>query len=105
MAPWHTVLTMIVNDQSFMQPLKEISSPTQPLYFAIMPNNLCCFLSMRIAMTFKPAWWLNNSHLQTMYPALLRRLPGPASIRRERLETPDHDFLDIVIVVERGRPW
>lgn len=50
---------------------------------------------MRIAMTFKPAWWLNNPHLQTMYPALLRRLPGPASIRRERLETPDHDFLDI----------
>ncbi len=45
--------------------------------------------------TFKPAWWLSNSHLQTIYPALFRRVPNPPDYRRERLETPDHDFIDI----------
>jgi predicted alpha/beta-fold hydrolase len=45
--------------------------------------------------TFKPAWWLSNSHLQTIYPALFRRAPNPPDYRRERLETPDHDFIDI----------
>lgn len=45
--------------------------------------------------TFKPAWWLKNSHLQTIYPALLRNAPNPPDYRRERLATPDHDFIDI----------
>ncbi|BBL56841.1 hydrolase [Methylomonas koyamae] len=44
---------------------------------------------------FRPAWWLNGPHLQTIYPALLRRTAPPAAIRRERLATPDGDFLDI----------
>ncbi len=43
---------------------------------------------------FRPAWWLNNPHLQTIYPALLR---GPQALvrRRERLATPDADFIDL----------
>lgn len=45
--------------------------------------------------TFKPAWWLSNSHLQTLYPPLLRNVPDPPDYRRERLTTPDHDFIDI----------
>jgi predicted alpha/beta-fold hydrolase len=45
--------------------------------------------------TFKPAWWLSNSHLQTIYPALFRKTPNPPDYRRERLTTPDHDFIDI----------
>jgi predicted alpha/beta-fold hydrolase len=45
--------------------------------------------------TFKPAWWLSNSHLQTLYPALLRNAPEPPDYRRERLTTPDQDFIDI----------
>ncbi|HEY8098210.1 MAG TPA: hydrolase [Methylobacter sp.] len=45
--------------------------------------------------TFKPAWWLSNSHLQTIYPALLRKAPNPPEYRRERLTTPDHDFIDV----------
>jgi predicted alpha/beta-fold hydrolase len=44
--------------------------------------------------TFMPAWWLKNCHLQTLYPALFRKLPPPV-LRRERLITPDNDFLDI----------
>jgi predicted alpha/beta-fold hydrolase len=44
---------------------------------------------------FKPAWWLKNSHLQTIYPALIRKTPNPPDYRRERLITPDNDFIDI----------
>jgi predicted alpha/beta-fold hydrolase len=43
---------------------------------------------------FKPAWWLNHAHLQTLYPALLRKTPLPPLVR-ERLITPDNDFIDI----------
>ena len=49
---------------------------------------------MLIKSRFKPAWWLSNPHLQTLYPALLRRPPSP-DIKRERLITPDNDFIDI----------
>lgn len=47
--------------------------------------------------SFKPAWWLRNSHLQTLWPALVRKRqlnPG-IQLERERLELPDGDFLDI----------
>jgi uncharacterized protein len=45
--------------------------------------------------TFKPAWWLSNCHCQTIYPALFRKAPTPSNYCRERLSTPDHDFIDI----------
>jgi predicted alpha/beta-fold hydrolase len=45
--------------------------------------------------TFKPAWWLSNCHLQTIYPALFRKAPNPPDYHRERITTPDHDFIDI----------
>ena len=35
-----------------------------------------------------------NTHLQTLFPALLRPTP-PLDIRRERLELPDGDFVDL----------
>lgn len=44
--------------------------------------------------TFKAAWWLKNPHLQTLYPVLLRRL-SPLHCVRERLTTPDNDFIDL----------
>ncbi|MBD9358193.1 hydrolase [Methylomonas albis] len=53
---------------------------------------------------FRPAWWLNSPHLQTIYPAFLRRISPPAGIRRERLETPDGDFLDIDWIDNDDRP-
>ncbi|GFO71808.1 uncharacterized protein BJAS_P1530 [Bathymodiolus japonicus methanotrophic gill symbiont] len=49
---------------------------------------------MLIQSTFKPAWWLKNPHLQTLYPALLRKPENPL-LKRERLLTPDDDFIDI----------
>ncbi|MDA1342340.1 MAG: hydrolase [Proteobacteria bacterium] len=45
--------------------------------------------------TFQPAWWLRNCHLQTIYPALLRNDANPPDYHRERLVTPDDDFIDV----------
>lgn len=50
---------------------------------------------MFIKTNFKPAWWLKNQHLQTSYPALLRKTRNPPHYHRERLVTPDDDFIDI----------
>ncbi|MGZ8191317.1 MAG: hydrolase [Methylococcaceae bacterium] len=59
---------------------------------------------MLIKTTFKPAWWLKNAHLQTLYPALLRKVKPHGKLRRERLETPDHDFIDIDWCGEGNQP-
>jgi len=44
--------------------------------------------------TFKPAWWLPNAHLQTLWPALFRKSPN-ITTHRERVELPDNDFIDL----------
>jgi len=43
---------------------------------------------------FSPPWWCRNPHLQTLWPVLFRRRPRPP-LRRERLELPDGDFVDL----------
>jgi uncharacterized protein len=43
---------------------------------------------------YRPPLPLFNSHLETIYPALFRRVETPA-FRRERITTPDDDFLDL----------
>lgn len=58
---------------------------------------------MLIKTTFKPAWWLKNRHLQTLYPALCRKISSPL-LRRERLTTPDGDFIDIDWCGEGNKP-
>ncbi|MCK4842355.1 MAG: hydrolase [Methylococcales bacterium] len=50
---------------------------------------------MQIKTSFKPAWWLRNAHLQTLYPALFRNTSVKTPTWRERLITPDHDFIDL----------
>ena len=45
-------------------------------------------------MSFVPAWWCRGAHLQTLWPRLARYRPRIA-LRRERLELPDGDFLDL----------
>ena len=43
---------------------------------------------------FRPAWWLRNSHAQTLAGKYLR--PGAAfPLERRRVDTPDGDFLDL----------
>lgn len=43
---------------------------------------------------FRPAWWLANPHLQTLWAGLLGR-PKLPETRPERLELSDGDFLDL----------
>ncbi|MEO7761400.1 MAG: hydrolase [Casimicrobiaceae bacterium] len=43
---------------------------------------------------YRPPRWLPGGHLQTIFPYFFRRAPLPA-YRRERIETPDGDFVDL----------
>lgn len=45
--------------------------------------------------SFKSAWWLKDAHLQTLWPALLRRRVKNLHLTRERIELPDGDFIDL----------
>lgn len=47
-----------------------------------------------IQSRFRPHPLLRNAHVQTVFPALLRPLPKLA-LRKERIELPDGDFVDI----------
>lgn len=44
--------------------------------------------------TYVPPTYLPNGHLQTIYPALFRKVRS-VQYQRERISTPDHDFLDL----------
>lgn len=49
---------------------------------------------MVTSSTYKRPTFLFNRHLETIYPALFRRV-DPLPFRRERIRTPDGDFLDL----------
>jgi predicted alpha/beta-fold hydrolase len=59
-------------------------------------------LSLHVDSTYRAPWFLPNRHAETIYPALLRRIT-PLVIERERIVTPDNDFLDIDITSQRSR--
>ena len=44
--------------------------------------------------SYSPPFFLRNGHLQTIYPTLFRKVSG-VDYRRERIDTPDGDFLDL----------
>lgn len=50
--------------------------------------------SAAIVPPFRPPWWCRNGHLQTLWPYFFRRWPRPR-YRRQRLELPDGDFIDL----------
>jgi predicted alpha/beta-fold hydrolase len=53
-----------------------------------------------IESTYRPPLGFANGHLQSIYPAVFRRvrpLPESATIQRTRIVTPDDDFLDLDI--------
>ena len=54
---------------------------------------------------FLPAWWCRSGHAQTIWASTLRPVPEIATMRRERWDTDDGDFLDLDCVsAEAGRP-
>ncbi|MDX1435129.1 MAG: hydrolase [Gammaproteobacteria bacterium] len=52
---------------------------------------------------YRAPWWLRSAHLQTIWGPLLRRGPRVA-LRRERLELPDGDFIDLDWTTGTGGP-
>ena len=52
---------------------------------------------------FRPAWWLPGAHAQTIAGRYIRP-PHGVRYRRERLETPDGDFLDLDWAAVDGAP-
>ena len=42
---------------------------------------------------FQPAWWCRNRHLQTLWPLAVK--PPHPELKRERIELPDGDFIDL----------
>ncbi len=46
------------------------------------------------APSYHPPWWYRGRHLQTLWGPLLRRF-APPPLGRERVHTPDGDFLDL----------
>ncbi len=53
--------------------------------------------------TFQPTWWLRSPHLQTIWPTLFRPRPR-LSLRNERLELDDGDFIDLAWTAEQSGP-
>ncbi len=49
---------------------------------------------MLFSSKFRPAWWLRNPHVQTLMAARMQRTPSPVTVK-ERIQTPDSDFLDL----------
>ncbi|MBB4635107.1 hydrolase [Longimicrobium terrae] len=52
---------------------------------------------------FRPAWWLPGAHAQTVMGRFVRP-PHGVEYRRERVETPDGDFLDLDFATVAGAP-
>lgn len=50
---------------------------------------------MIISSEFKPAWWLKNGHLQTIYSSIARKKKCINADYTERLILPDGDFIDL----------
>ncbi|MDQ7782021.1 MAG: alpha/beta fold hydrolase [Desulfomonilaceae bacterium] len=44
--------------------------------------------------SYQPHWPFTNPHVQTVFPTLFRKVTG-VRYRRERIETPDGDFIDL----------
>lgn len=53
---------------------------------------------------FEPPFWLAHRHLQTILPNAIRRRPRDLALRRERVELPDGDFVDVDWIGPAGAP-
>lgn len=52
---------------------------------------------------FRPPWWLKGGHAQTLAGKLFKPKPD-LDLRRERLDTPDGDFIDLDFMPEARSP-
>lgn len=52
---------------------------------------------------FRPPWWCRNRHLQTLYPALFRKV-ALVDTRTEQFELADGDFIDLAWTSNDAKP-
>lgn len=50
---------------------------------------------MIIESSFKPAWWMTNPHIQTIYSSMRHPVVAPID-KNERVDLPDGDFIDLL---------
>jgi len=53
---------------------------------------------------FRPAWWAKNRHLQTIWGAVVRKLPELPPLERWRINLPDNDFIDVDLYLASDKP-
>jgi len=56
-----------------------------------------------IKSDFKPAWWLSNPHLQTVWSAVFKARPE-LMLSNHRVELPDGDFIDLAKTDFQNKP-
>lgn len=56
-----------------------------------------------IESNFKPAWWLANPHLQTLWSSFFRPIPD-IELLQVRVELDDGDFLDLALTDIQDKP-
>ena len=49
---------------------------------------------MTLTATYTPPPFMKNGHVQTIFPSLFRKV-NSVTYTRERIATPDDDFLDL----------
>ena len=55
-----------------------------------------------VQSNFQPAWWCRNPHLQTLWPVAV--MPPHPELKRERIELPDGDFIDLDCTLNSNDP-
>jgi predicted alpha/beta-fold hydrolase len=73
------------------------------LLFLTLYGNLVRVMPLVNIKDYFPPFWLPNGHLQTIYPALFRKISGVV-YQRERMITPDQDFLDLDWSLSSSKP-
>ena len=51
-------------------------------------------MTLILKSTYSPPFLFSNGHIQSIYPTLFRNIKGVHYVR-ERIETPDFDFIDL----------
>ena len=60
----------------------------------MQPKNILKFMPLIPSAYKAPFYYFNNAHLQTIVPSTFRKVEGVKYVR-QRIETPDQDFLDL----------
>ncbi|MFL9963892.1 alpha/beta fold hydrolase [Paraburkholderia sediminicola] len=78
------------------------STHDKPAYSGTARSTVAAAAEATVELLYRAPLWLPNRHAQTIVPSLFARRPA-VSLRRERWDTPDGDFIDLDWVVHDGQ--